>query len=1045
MITALKKIVSHSLRREPSWSFGNLCRGWLNRAGGPRCHRRRFALQAACLPVGRLIETCERRQMLTQFVVTSVADNELADGLLTLREAVVAANTNAPFRDAPAGSAEDQIVFHESLAGQRIVLQQPLSTIGHLSISGRVADSERVIIDGDDRHRLFAVGAESSLSLSGLVLEQGRADSGAAVRSLGDLSLHQVLVRQHQAEGDGGAIASFGTLALTDVVLTDNSAAGHGGAIFADGRVSMAASVMQRNTAGGNGGAVAAIDGGLQVLTSTVADNVAGGAGGGLFAQTTLQLQSSGVHDNRAGGSGGGVVSLAPQSVISNSTIAFNTTDAQGGGIVVAGSLTMVVSTVVRNRAGQAADGLQGGGVATAGTFTMASSLVLGNRSGPLAGTHDDLHTADGGTVTATYSVVGDPQSSAGVAATISNTVGADGGVLGAERVLQLERDPHATTLVFPLVAGSVAIDHGKAAQALDVQFAPLLTDQRGEPRVLFGRRDTAELDAGAFEFRPRAPVIQQIDTSEFLSEVTVAWQAGRSATHHELVLENLSSGQTGAQSLLIDREVAGTRRRLVNLPDGRYRVWVRAASEGGLSDWSVRTFRVSTRPDLHRADYLADQQRLALEWVGPPDTEVAEFYVVNRSLGHEPVIYQVDAAAGVSRDESLAAFVGTNDVWVRTRNSAGVWSRWSLPLRHHVVPRLRGPVGGRFDARPEFRWTDVRGAQSYDIWIQTGRDVLQVSGWNQSRFQPEQDLAVGDYRWWVRAEFPGGRTAWSGPLTFHPHGRTEVFPQKGGPVDSPVVDISLASVSGAELYELYVRHADRQEVVFHEVIGSQTQQRLPLPVIGQYEVWARAITAEGTRGTWSRPVIYKSNGRAFSNASVQTDWVPHSLNRRPTFRWDGGHGAETFDVVLWHAESQTEIKTQLAGRGVFIPPDNLRDGRWSWYVRGADAEGFVGEWVRGNDFLVGGQTQLTAPVLTDDQRPLIRWQPVEGAAGYQLAVFDDEQNEVLRLPNLAAVTTSIQPEQPLAIGGYRAWVRILLANGTFGPWSARHDFEVAE
>ena len=60
----------------------------------------------------------------TTYVVNSLEDNLLTDGLVTLREAIGAANANAAVGDAPAGSAAgaDMITFAPALAGGTIVL-----------------------------------------------------------------------------------------------------------------------------------------------------------------------------------------------------------------------------------------------------------------------------------------------------------------------------------------------------------------------------------------------------------------------------------------------------------------------------------------------------------------------------------------------------------------------------------------------------------------------------------------------------------------------------------------------------------------------------------------------------------------------------------------------------------------------------------------------------------------------------------------------------------------------------------------------------------
>jgi len=63
--------------------------------------------------------------MLAVITVTSLIDNLFVDGEVTLREAIVAANTNLPAGDAPAGDVGiDTIEFAAALSGQTITLDR---------------------------------------------------------------------------------------------------------------------------------------------------------------------------------------------------------------------------------------------------------------------------------------------------------------------------------------------------------------------------------------------------------------------------------------------------------------------------------------------------------------------------------------------------------------------------------------------------------------------------------------------------------------------------------------------------------------------------------------------------------------------------------------------------------------------------------------------------------------------------------------------------------------------------------------------------------
>jgi hypothetical protein len=114
------------------------------RLGGNRSPVRQRRLQ---------LEPLESRWLLsTIYLVDSLEDVVAADGVLTLREAILAANTNQAVNEAPAGSpdAPDVIQFHPDLAGGTIVLSgQPLVITEDLQIVGPGAD--QLTIDGGGR------------------------------------------------------------------------------------------------------------------------------------------------------------------------------------------------------------------------------------------------------------------------------------------------------------------------------------------------------------------------------------------------------------------------------------------------------------------------------------------------------------------------------------------------------------------------------------------------------------------------------------------------------------------------------------------------------------------------------------------------------------------------------------------------------------------------------------------------------------------------------------------------------------------------------
>ncbi|HBO44340.1 MAG TPA: hypothetical protein DD670_10495, partial [Planctomycetaceae bacterium] len=158
------------------------------------------------------IEPLEPRRMLTTYLIDSLADvANPDDDMLTLREALQAANYNVAYNEAPAGSATelDEIVFAPSLAGGTLAM-----TSGQFDVYGstliRGPEGGSVTIDAAGARRVFSVGTNVEAVISGLIITGGRPTSfGGAIRCSG------------------------GELTLVNSVITGNSAATYGGAISA--------------------------------------------------------------------------------------------------------------------------------------------------------------------------------------------------------------------------------------------------------------------------------------------------------------------------------------------------------------------------------------------------------------------------------------------------------------------------------------------------------------------------------------------------------------------------------------------------------------------------------------------------------------------------------------------------------------------------------------------------------------------------------------------------------------------------------------------
>jgi predicted outer membrane repeat protein len=272
----------------------------------------------------------------------------------------------------------------------------------------------------------------------------------------------------------GGGIWSSGNLTVDDSAISGCSA-DWGGGLYDRSTAILRRSVFVENSAGFDGGGLLSFDT-LVVIESTVADNAAGQSGGGISNEAgSLEVSASTISSNTAAAAGGAIYNPAGASTsVVNTTLSGNVARS-GGAIYTGGSLSLVSSTLAEN---EAPDGsaLFDPGSSSASPRSIRSTLVVGR----CGGTPFD---SEGYNVESTGDTCGFDQ------LTDRPSQGAiDLGPLG---------DNGGPTLTHALPGGSIAIDRVPEVDCIDEVGAPLVVDQRGEPRPA---GETARCDVGAFE-----------------------------------------------------------------------------------------------------------------------------------------------------------------------------------------------------------------------------------------------------------------------------------------------------------------------------------------------------------------------------------------------------------------------------------------------------------------------------------------------------------------------------------------------------------------
>jgi uncharacterized protein (DUF2141 family) len=385
----------------------------------------------------RVAEPLEPRRLFSTYVVNTLSDavNPVA-GKLTLRQAVADANANA---------GADTIAFDPKVfasgSQHTITLTQGqillTDATGATTITGPGANV--AAISGNGKSRIFDIGPDVTVSISGLTLTHGKstaADSigntyGGAIVNGGTLTITGSMLSGNTVDaqtysydqnanhtpgnGQGGAIYSIGILTVTSSTLTGNlvinevqsneqfADAGHGesegGAIYASGILTVTSDLMSNNLATG-----------FSRTSATGVKYPDAGFGGGIYTAGATTITSSTITGNTAYGGigdpkygdggnayGGGIyakssLSITGSIVTKNDTIANRpgpmgsyAGHALGGGIDVRGDLTIDASTIVSNQAIGSATGRSsvptaGGGIYAASSATMAFDTISNNQ-----------------------------------------------------------------------------------------------------------------------------------------------------------------------------------------------------------------------------------------------------------------------------------------------------------------------------------------------------------------------------------------------------------------------------------------------------------------------------------------------------------------------------------------------------------------------------------------------------------------------------------------------------------------------------------------
>jgi predicted outer membrane repeat protein len=441
-------------------------------------------------------------------VVNSTSDTATGNGIVTLRDAIVAANASST----PTTITFDPTVFATAqtitLAGTQLELS---NTAEATTITGPASG---VTINCGGQSQFLLVDSNVTASIANLTIENGSAvgansadDRGGAIECDGNLTVEGcAIVDCHALTLGGGIDAESGTtLVITNTTFTGDSADENGGAIFGHA-VTVTNSAFTGNSAQADGGGISTT-GTVTVLNTTFSGNTAGVDGGGISTSGTVD--------------------------VTDSTFTANNAGTYGGAISTSGSLTVSDSTLSGNSAAG------GGGISTDGTTTLANTIVAANTASTSGGAPD----ASGVFASLGHNLIGVLYGSSGWGS--SDLIGTLADPLNPD-LAPLGNNGGPTQTLLPQ-SGSPAIAAGSVA----LVPSGVTTDQRGLPRTVNGA-----VDIGAVEVQSGGQT-GVIATSTTLSTSSAIITSSQSLT---LTATVSSAGHpTGEVTFLDNGGVIGT------------------------------------------------------------------------------------------------------------------------------------------------------------------------------------------------------------------------------------------------------------------------------------------------------------------------------------------------------------------------------------------------------------------------------------------------------------------------------------------------------
>ncbi len=271
------------------------------------------------------------------------------------------------------------------------------------------------------------------------------------------------------------------------------------------------------------------------------------------------------------------------------------------------------------------------------------------------------------------------------------------------------------------------------------------------------GAGPEASLFSSQYNFRiTTAAEFQSVARYQTSARPTINWKFLPGAATYDFWLDY----RTGQMSQYVRAtSILGTSwTAAADLPMGEYRAWVRGIdAKGEPASWSVAVdfLVLPTVTPLTPGPATFDRTP-AFSWQPVLGAASYEFRLTDANNGTTILSQNGLTAASFTPVQDLSA--GTYRWSVFAVNSLGFKSQQAIATSLMIGgrPSALTPLASTNDATPDFTWTAVDDAATYDLFVSRidvpVAGVINVRNLTSARYIPVTSLPIGTYRIWVRA-----------------------------------------------------------------------------------------------------------------------------------------------------------------------------------------------------------------------------------------------------------------------------------------------------